>query len=414
MSPPGWPRALILLAGSVMILTPAFGQRGGAPGPPPAGGGTAPGGGTTQPGGTVGGGQAPTQGSPAPAEGPIQPIFLTGRVMLDDGTPPPDPAAIQRVCSGNPYTEGYTNSQGYFSVRLGGDPSAALQDASTSTFPDATGGNSSQSTPSTNPGGLNDSRWNYCELRAQLAGYQSQTVSLMNRRSMDDPNVGTILLHRVGQSEGTMVSVTSLAAPKSAHKAYEKALDLIKKKKIDDAQANLAKAVEEYPHYAAAWSALGALAADKGDGDTARHAFEQSISADPKYVVPYVQLSELELHARQWKQVADLSEKAVKLDPFNYPQAFFFNAAAHYNLHELDAAEESARHAQRLDTRHQIPQISRLIGMILAQRHDYSGAAVEMREYLKLAPEAKDAADARSQLQQFEKLIAAKPVQEAQ
>lgn len=411
MPAPRRSRALILLTGTVMFLASAFGQRGGSSGPPPSGGAPPPGGGgTTQPGA----GQPSSRGTQTPATpGQNQPIFLAGRVMLEDGTPPPEPLPIQLVCGGSPYTEGYTNRQGDFSITLGASPTTALQDASSSGFPDATGGNAGalmgNGNTFGNAGVPNDRQWMNCEIRAQLAGYQSQTVSLMNRRAMDNPNIGTILLHRLGQSEGTMISATTLAAPKSARKAYEKALDLVKKKKLDEAQASLTKAVEEYPHYAAAWSQLGSLAAANGDTEAARHAFEQSIQADPKYVAPYVEMSLMQMRAGQWQEVAASSEKAVRLDPFNFPQAYFFNAVAHYNLHQMDAAEESARRAQKLDTQHQIPQVSHLIGVILAARHDYKGAAVEMRDYLKFAPQAKDAADARSQLEQFEKLIAANP-----
>jgi len=331
--------------------------------------------------------------------------------MLEEGTPPPQPVPIQLVCIGSPYTEGYTNGQGYFSITLGASATTEMQDASSSGLYDGIRGAGSFSTPNGNTGGPSERQWMNCEIRAQLAGYQSQTVSLLNRRAMDNPDVGTILLHRLGESQGTTVSATELAAPKSARKAYEKARDLIAKKKLDDAQANLTKAVEEYPRYAAAWSQLGSLAAAKGDADGARRAFDQAIQADPKYVVPYVEMSLLELRARHWKEVADTSEKALRLDPFSYPQAYFFNAVAHYNLHEVAAAEESARRAQKLDTRHQIPQVSHLIGTILAERHDYQAAAEEMRDYLKFAPQAQDAAAARSQLEQFEKLIAAKPPQ---
>jgi tetratricopeptide (TPR) repeat protein len=391
-----------------MILVPAFGQRGGHSGPPASGGGAPTGGGTQS--GTLGGRQTNTQGpATAPVQGPNQSIFLTGRVMIDDGTPPPQPAAIQRVCSTSPYTEGYTDSQGYFSINVGSSLTAALQDASSSGFSDPASGTGLPGMLSGNTGVPTDRQWMYCEIRAQLSGYQSQTVNLANRRAMDDPNVGTILLHRLSPSEGTMVSATTLAAPRRARRAYEKGLDLIKKKRVDDAQASFTQAVEEYPRYAAAWAQLGTLASTRGDADAARRAFEQSIDADPKYVVPYVEMSLLELRARQWKEVASISEKAVRLDPFNYPQAYFFNAVAHYNLHEPGAAEESARRAQKLDTRHQLPEVSHLIGLILAERHDYSGAVVEMREYLKLAPQARDAADTRSQLERFEKLIAAEP-----
>jgi hypothetical protein len=99
----------------------------------------------------------------------------------------------------------------------------------------------------------------------------------------------------------------------------------------------------------------------------------------------------------------------VKLDPFSYPDAFFWNAVANYNLHNISAAEESARRAQKLDTRHQIPQVSHLLGVILADRKEYSGAAEQMRDYLKFAPGAQDAGAVRSQLEEIEKLAQTVP-----
>jgi hypothetical protein len=72
----------------------------------------------------------------------------------------------------------------------------------------------------------------------------------------------------------------------------------------------------------------------------------------------------------------------------------------------VDAAEQSARRAEKLDTRHQIPQVSHLLGTILADRHDFAGAAAEMRDYLKFAPQATDAAAVRSQLDEIEKAAA--------
>ena len=44
-----------------------------------------------------------------------------------------------------------------------------------------------------------------------------------------------------------------------------------------------------------------------------------------------------------------------------------------------------------------------LLGVILAQRQDYAGAAEKFREYLKLAPMASDAPKVREQLDQIEK-----------
>jgi tetratricopeptide (TPR) repeat protein len=223
---------------------------------------------------------------------------------------------------------------------------------------------------------------------------------------MDSPEVGTIFLHHLGNVEGRIISAISLAAPKDARKAYEKGMDLARKKKADDAMKSFQKAVEVYPKYSAAWFELGKLQDAKGQADAAHQSFDAAIQADPKYLNPYLELSRLALGARNWQELADVTGRAVKLDPFDYPQQFLFNSVANYNLQNLDAAEKSAREAEKLDTQHRYPQVSHLLGAILAQRQDFTGAADQMRNYLKFAPGASDAATVRGQLDQLEKLSA--------
>ena len=158
---------------------------------------------------------------------------------------------------------------------------------------------------------------------------------------------------------------------------------------------------------------VGRSLAAQGQAEPARQSFDAAIRADSQFVSPYVEISVLDLQAQRWQELADVSNKAVGLDPFSYPQVFFFNAVANYNLNHADVAEQSARKAQKLDAQHHIPQVSHLLGVILADRHDYAGAAEQMRDYLKFAPQAKDAAAVRSQLEGFEKALAtaAQPAQ---
>lgn len=401
-------RVSVLLAASAMVLEPAFGQHSGNPSSPPGSSGGNPGG--TSPG-TGNPGRPPSTG-PATGQNPTtapsevaRPIFLTGRVLLDDGTPPSERIAIQRVCNARPRTEGYTDSRGYFSIQLGADPSASLDDASINLAPPH--GQFPDVTTMRPGGGVTERQLLGCELRAELPGYQSQSVNLSNRQPMDNPEIGTILLHRQGASEGTTVSSTTLAAPKDARKAYEKGLALAKKNKLDESQAEFEKAVAAYPHYAIAWCELGRLQAAKGQLDDARKSFAQSIQADQKFVQPYIETARLQLRAKQWQDLAGTTQTAIKLDPFTYPEAFFWNGVANYNLHKLDAAEESARRGEKLDTRHQIPELSHLMGAILADRHNYPAAAEQMRDYLKFAPGAQDADAVRSQLADLEKLATA-------
>lgn len=409
---------VISVAAVLLAVSPAFSQKGGATGTGSTGTGSTGTGstgtgttGTGTPGTTTPGlGRTPgttTPGTTQPTTTPTiqQPIFLSGRVMVEDGTPPSEQAVIQTVCNGMPHSEGYTDSKGYFSVELGSNR-GVIQDASEYS---SSGSNMGALTGGTSPfggsAGSGDRKYMGCDLQAKLAGYRSQTVSLSGRRPMDDPNVGTILLHRIGgQEEGITVSMVSLAAPKDAKKAYDKGMDAIKKKKYEDAQNNFEKAVELYPKYAVAWYELGRLRLSQDQYDIARGSFGEAIKADPKFVPPYVSLSYLELQAKRWQQLAEVTEKTIKLDPFDYPQCYFFNSVAHFNMRELEEAEKSALQAERLDTRNEFPQVHHLLGMVLADRKDWEGAAKRFRSYLKLSPKAENADAVRSQLSQVERI----------
>jgi tetratricopeptide (TPR) repeat protein len=245
-----------------------------------------------------------------------------------------------------------------------------------------------------------------CDLRADLAGFRSQLVSLANRHAMDSPDLGIIYLHRQAPGEGNLVSANSLAAPKDARKAFEKGQALLKKNKADDAVKEFQKAVLLYPAFSAAWCELGKIEVAHDQRDIARGSFNEAIKADPKYVEPYLQLSQLASAARNWQELAEVSGKVLQLDSFDYPEQFFLNAAAHYNLHNFDEAEKSLRSAEKLDTRHQFPEILYLKGLVLARRRDYPAAAEQLRTYLKLTPDSPNAATARTQLAQIEKVLA--------
>jgi tetratricopeptide (TPR) repeat protein len=422
MSPKIQLKAITILAAAGMVLQPAWSQTGTPPAPPNTGTGTGTGTGTT---GTGGGtptiGRTPTTTVPnrdtttnpnqntRPQPQMTQPIFLSGRVMLEDGTVPSGQVVIETVCNGIGHSEGYTDSKGYFGIELGAR-NGMINDASENgSFRVPGGSMSSQGSSLGSFGGMETPERKYmsCDLQAKLAGYRSQAVSLAGRRPMDDPNVGTILLHRMGaQEEGRTVSAVSLAAPKDAKKAYEKGLDGIKKKKPEEAQKNFEKAVELYPKYATAWYELGMLQVAQKQTEQARQSFDKALEADPKFMKPYLQVAVLQMQAQKWQELADLTEKTVKLDPFDYPQAFFFNSVANFNLKNYEAAEKSALEAERLDTRHQMPKVSHLLGILLAEKQDFTGAAERFRTYLKFAPMASDADKVKTQLDQVEKIAA--------
>ncbi len=323
-------------------------------------------------------------------------IFLSGKVVLDDGTTLSEPVLIERICNGRARPEGYSDSKGRFSFQLGQDREV---------FADA-----SEDIPN-NPTGRSGGRPNdlmNCDLRASLPGFRSDSVSLATHQYMDNPDVGTIILHRMANVEGFTTTATSALAPKDAKKAYEKGLEDLKKNKPDEAQKEFEKAVGIYSKYAVAWFHLGELDEEHGRVEDARKAYTQSAAADSKYINPYERLYILAFKDEKWQDVADNSDRILHLNPYDFPAAYYANAVANLQLQKLDAAEKSARAAVKLDDAHRNPRAPYVLGLILAQKKNFAESVEYLRAYLNATPNAPDAAVAREQLAQAEKQVQAK------
>ncbi|MCX6634869.1 MAG: hypothetical protein NT090_07275, partial [Acidobacteria bacterium] len=151
-----------------------------------------------------------------------RPIFLSGKVVLDDGTPPPDSVVIERVCNGIARPEAYTDSKGRFSFQLGQNMNV-MPDASVGSSADSGVFGGSSRTQAGGGSGLSERDLMGCELRANLPGFRSEVVNLAGRRVMDNPDVGTIILKRLANVEGMTISATTALAPKDARKSFDKA-----------------------------------------------------------------------------------------------------------------------------------------------------------------------------------------------
>lgn len=423
--------AIAGLAVMMLVGAPAAWAQGGGGGG--TGGGGTGGGGTGGAGG-AGGAGGPTGPSTGGTAGPSRPtigvpsqprqempqfetqrpIYFSGKVITEDGSPPPDHVVIEMVCNGQPRPQAYTDLKGKFSFQLGQNQ-GMFSDASYSGIDGPDGGfpGMPRTSSRTAGGGGMTPGSGYsprdlmgCELRAVLAGYVADPVQLSGRRALDNPDVGTIILKRLSNVEGFTFSATTGMAPKDAKKAYEKGMDLAKKKKLPEAQAQFQKAVDVYPKYAIAWFELGRVQEAQNSPDS-RKSYEEAIKADSRFVKPYLMLAGQDAREKKWDELAHNTDQIIKLDPYSFPGMYFYNAVAHYNLQHNDRAEKSAREAVKLDTGHKIPKANHLLGIILAQKKDYTGAAENLKTYLMAAPSAPDADNVRKQLAEIERVMGA-------
>ncbi len=402
--------APILARGSFLLLcsVAVFAQTGGGTGGT-GGSGTTTGGTATKPGAlTTTCSPGSTKANCPNTPGLQRPIFLSGKVIMDDGSPVPHNVAIDRVCAGVPHREGFADSQGNFNFQLGRG-NQTMQDASERVpfsavqgFPTGLAGTDFMNGGLATVGG--ETSLTGCELHASLPGYRSSAVDLTTHRALDNPDVGIIVLQRFDRVMGTTLSVTAYKAPKDARSAFEHGLQALKQKKTDAARLDFEKAVALYPGHAEAWVQLGILYRGSHDAAAAHHAFQQALNADPKYVLPYMALADLAADEANWSAVAQYTQQGLELDPLDYPGGYFLNAVANFNLKKFDVAENSARRAQRLDPEHHIARLDLLMGNIFLVRRDYADAAQSMRAYLKAAPDAVDAAEVRQKIAELEQV----------
>jgi tetratricopeptide (TPR) repeat protein len=244
---------------------------------------------------------------------------------------------------------------------------------------------------------------NGCELRTSLAGFVSDPIRLGMRRYLENPDVGVMVLHSTNGTGGTGISLNTLRAPKKARKSYRKALKELAKAKANPSKATkeLEKAVKVYPEYSAAWYLLGQLRLAAQDHSGGREAFERALAVEPNYVSPYLPLAALELGDRRWKEAAQLSRQVLELNP-DAIGAHYSLGVASYFLRNLVTAEQSARKVLDSSEARKYPRMHYLLGIILATKGDFPSAAVQIRRYLKISPNAPEAEPMKKELRKWE------------
>lgn len=329
-------------------------------------------------------------------------VFIAGKVVIQGGGTVADHIAIERVCSGITRREGYTDSKGEFQFELGRNQQD--RDASQSDSDRMITGK----TVKTAGSGGSQIRYDDCDLRASLPGFISTMVPMRVESDISVLHVATIILTRAGGVEGATVSVTGMSAPKDARAAFEKGRKAGTEKNFDEALKELHKAVTIYPQYAAAWSLMGEIHRLQNQFDAARKEYGKAVENDPKFVSPYFGLATIAVVENKWAEAAQDTDQVIQLNAYAYPMAYYFNAAANYNLGKLDAAEQSARKFQQVDSAHSRPDIAVLLGNILAAKHEYAAAAQLYRGFLAAKPDAANADDLKKEAQRLESLSTAR------
>ncbi len=340
-------------------------------------------------------------------------MYLMGSVSTSDGSAIPHDVMIARICNEKTRQQVYAATNGNFNMHLG---------SRADSFVDATVDRSPSYGANTPNSEMGIPRQDLitCELRASAPGFRSNAVNLVELTTFGSTiDVGRIILERIVKVKGTTVNAKTFAIPKDARKAYEKGLEAQKAGRLVDAQKDFAQALQLYPKYASASFQLGVILRKQKQNDAARASFLQATTSDSKFLPPYLSLAEMAIEAQNWTEAvhftnhilaldplsrAEITASILDLDSLNSAEAYFYNAVANYNLNLIAEAEKSALKAEQyVDLSTRSPQLHYLLADLFARKNNYASAISELRTFLELAPNGKDADEVRAQIAELQK-----------
>jgi tetratricopeptide (TPR) repeat protein len=317
---------------------------------------------------------------------------------LDDGTQLAESVQVQRVCGVVVYGQEYSDAHGKYTILIDENSTRGFQGASegggATTLGAQIGNRTSQTTRT--------QLWG-CEIRALLPGYSAGSVSLAGRDFSTPVTLGNIVLHRIRGSASSSISVQDLRVPADARKELEKGREEYFKKKYDNADKHLAKAISLYPKYASALDLRGRAQRALRKDDEAEKSFRAAIAVDEKFVTPYLHLAALLATRGNWPEVIALSDTAIKLDADAYTEPYYLKAVAQLMTKQVPEAKINISKVLEMDKDHLFPRAELMMGNILRSEGNNAAAAERLENYLKMEPNAPDAPKIREYLAGIER-----------
>lgn len=335
------------------------------------------------------------------------PVFLAGRVVLASGEGLQKPARIVLTCGGQSIPQGHTDNKGQFDFEPQCPPLQPLSDPSignisaqpgfshgpptsiaTVRMQGCEGVRSGFPTPDLTTT-ISAARLPGCDLRAQLKGFRSSRVQLGTVRGSARIDVGLITLYPLHGLTGSSASVTTLAAPPNARRAYRKGLNALRRAQPDFRKAAnfFERTLEIHPEHAPAWAALGEARAALEDEDGAQEAFARSIESDPNLLHPYDAMIQIAVNARDWEKLDSLTGKYLRLEAGS-ARVRFYSAVAALELNDIERAESIIERMEELGETDEWPMSYFLMALARERLADLETAADYYEKYTETSTDA--------------------------
>lgn len=191
-----------------------------------------------------------------------------------------------------------------------------------------------------------------------------------------------------------VVNVKYADIPKNALKACQKGLELSREGKIEEAVKAFQQSIALYPQFSVPHTELGKIFLKKGQIDEAIAELNLAIKYDPKdfdaklnYGMALLSKKDAANAEKEFRAAAELDKNAVT--------PHYYLGVLYMQNHDLEGAQKEMEIARSLKGEKDFPLVHKYLGGIYWARKEYRMAAEELERYITLAPDAKDAEQAR-------------------
>jgi tetratricopeptide (TPR) repeat protein len=239
-------------------------------------------------------------------------------------------------------------------------------------------------------------------LTVKAEGYYpfQQSLDLRDGTAVVTVQIVLTRLSKTAKSDEALPLLTDMSAPRKARKAYDKGVRELDAHRLPEAQRDLAAAVAEYPCYARAQTSLAAVLISKRDLAAAEAALRKAIQCDPGFAGSVASLGRVLNSEKRFTESEAVLEQGLRTSPKSWA-LYDELAAAHYNQGMYVQAGDEWLRALSLNPDAPSDVHAKLAAAYLQQGKAHKAYA-EMQTYVRMDPNGRFAAQARSLMRQIE------------
>jgi len=215
------------------------------------------------------------------------------------------------------------------------------------------------------------------------------------------PQRATVMIHlqpkESARNKPGVVNAALADVPDKARKLFEKGMEQARAGEAGTAAESLKEAVTLYPNFPVALNELGVQYLKLGQTTKAVEALKNAVKLSPEAYGPRLNLGIALLEAKQYEEAELQLHEALKRNPA-LATAHMYLGLCFLHTKKFEEAESELLLAIK-GSGNQLGMAQYYLGGIYWKKHEYPKAVAALEDYLRLTPNAHDAARVRATIQ---------------